>query len=85
MMKSMSSWETDSSEFTDTEMGQDYYVRFVCPYCFRSKWLLKRDLALTLEEVLNTLWEFECPVHGPLREKPLEANEKKHVAGDEEK
>lgn len=69
----------------DTEVGPDYYVRFVCPYCFRSKWVLKRDLALTLEEVLNALWEFECPFHGPLREKALEASEKKPVARDEGK
>ncbi len=85
MIKSMRSSETDSSECTDTEVGQDYYVRFVCPYCFRSKWILKRELALTLEEVLNAFWKFECPLHGPLREKPFQASEKKPVAGDEEK
>ncbi len=58
-------------------MGRDYYVRFVCPHCFRSKWVIRRDLALTLAEVLNTFWEFQCPSHGSLREKPLEASEKK--------
>ncbi len=72
-------------ELPDTEVGQDYYVRFVCPYCFRSKWVLKRDLALTLEQVLNTLCEFECPVHGRLREKPLEVSEKKPKGRGEEK
>jgi hypothetical protein len=46
--------------------------------------VLKRDLALTLEEVLNTFWEFGCPVHGPLREKPLEASEKKPIVRDDE-
>ena len=61
-------------ELPDTQVGRDYYVRFVCPHCFRSKWVLKRGLALTLQEVLNTFWEFQCPVHGPLREKPLEAS-----------
>ena len=64
-------------ELADTQVGRDYYVRFVCPRCLRSQWLLKRHLALTLEEVLNTFWEFQCPLHGPLREKPLEASEKK--------
>jgi len=74
-----------SSGFSDTQVGRDFYVRFVCPYCFRTNWVLKRDLALTLEEVLNTLWEFECVVHGRLREKPLEASEKKPVGRDKEK
>ena len=82
MTRSMRTAEPHSSESADTPVGRDYYVRFVCPFCFRSKWVLKRDLALTLEEVLNKLWEFECPIHGPLREKPLEANEKKPPAGD---
>lgn len=68
----------------DTYVGRGYYVRFVCPHCFRSKWVLKRDLALTLEEVLNAFWEFQCPVHGPLREKPLEASEKKPIVEDKE-
>ncbi len=71
-------------ELSNTQVGRDYYVRFVCPRCFRSKWVLKRDLDLTLEEVLNRLWEFECAVHGPLREKPLEASEKKPIVREEE-
>ena len=71
-------------EWPDTQVWRNYHVRFVCPHCFWSKWVLKRDLALTLEEVLNTFWEFQCPVHGPLREKPLEASEKKPLVGDKE-
>ncbi len=72
-------------ELRDTQVRRDYYVRFVCPHCFRSKWVLKRDLALTLEKVLNTFWEFKCPEHGLLREKPLEASEKKSVVSGERK
>jgi len=64
--------------------ARGYYVYLVCPHCFRSKWVLKRDLALTLEEVFNTFWEFQCPVHGLLREKPLEASEKKRMVEDKE-
>jgi hypothetical protein len=63
-------------ELLDREVGRDYYVRLVCPHCFRSRWALKQHLPLTLEGVLNTFWEFQCPVHGPLREKPLEATRK---------
>jgi hypothetical protein len=60
-------------------VGCDYAVRFVCPHCFRSKWVLKLNLELTLDQVLNTLWEFECPVDGPLGEKPFEAAPKKDL------
>lgn len=74
------SWQVPELPIT----GRDYYVRFVCPDCFRSNWVLKRDLALTLKEVLNTLWDFECPVHGPLREKALQASEKKTIVRDEQ-
>ncbi len=60
-------------------MGRDYHVRFVCPECFRSRWVLKLDLHMTLDEVLNTFWELECPKHGLLREKPLEASLRKDL------
>ncbi len=59
------------------DAGQHYYVCCVCPHCFRSKWVLKRNLEMSLEGLLNTFWEFECPVHGPLRERPLQASLKK--------
>ncbi|GEM_PF-6058427 len=84
MIESITTSESGPSELARMSVGQDYYVLFVCPHCFRSKWVLKRELALTLEEVLNTFWEFECPVHGPLREKPLQASEKKPVVGHEQ-
>ncbi len=70
-------------ELSGAQVERDYYIRFVCPRCFRSKWALKRNLGLTLDEVLDTLWEFECPVHGPLREKPLQATEIKPIVLDE--
>ncbi len=59
------------------DTGKDYYVCSVCPHCFWSKWVLKRNLEMSLEEVLSTPWEFECPVHGPLRGKPLQVSSKK--------
>lgn len=61
------------------DMSVDYYVYLVCPRCFRSKWVLRRGLDLALEEVLNTFWEFKCPVHGLLREKPLQASPRNHL------
>lgn len=62
--------------------GRDYYVCFVCPRCLRSKWVLKHNLEMSLEEILNTFWEFHCPVHGPSREKPLQASLKKTFKED---
>ncbi len=64
--------------------ARDYYVCLVCPHCFRSKWALKRSLEMSLEDVLNTFWEFECPAHGPLWEKPLQAVPKKTFQEDTE-
>lgn len=57
-------------------MGGNYYIHLVCPFCHRSKWMLATELGATCSDLLNTFWEFECPVHGPLREKPLQAQEK---------
>ena len=54
-------------------MGEDFYIQLVCPSCFRSKWVLVQELGVTRDDLLNTFWEFECPVHGSLREKPLQA------------
>ena len=57
----------------------DYHVQLVCPRCFRWGWTLKRRLPLNLEEVLNTAFEFECPEHGKLLEKPLVARAKRQL------
>ncbi len=84
MILNITTPESGPSESAHMPVSRDYYVLFVCPHCFRSNWALKRDVILTLEEVLNTFWEFECPVHGPLREKPLQASEKKPVVGDKQ-
>jgi hypothetical protein len=40
-------------------------------------WVVMENLSLSLEAVLNTQWEFECPVHGTQHEKPLQAEEKR--------
>jgi len=60
----------------------DYRVLLVCPHLDYRKWVLKENLPLSLSEVLNTKWEFNCPRHGPQREKPLQAEEKKEPLGD---
>lgn len=58
------------------DLKWEYYVRLVCPLCFRSRWVLYRSAAL-LDRVLNLTWEFRCPVHGRMREKPFEAKVRK--------
>jgi hypothetical protein len=57
-------------------MGEEFYVQLVCPSCHRSKWVLVTELGVTCHDLLNTFWEFKCPVHGSLHEKPLQAREK---------
>jgi hypothetical protein len=54
----------------------NYYIFLVCPTCHRSKWLLLMKPQISRDELLNTFWAFECPVHGALSEKPLQVAEK---------
>jgi hypothetical protein len=57
-------------------MEEVFYIQLVCPNCHRSKWVLVRASGVTREDLLNTSWEFACPVHGSLSEKPLQAHQK---------
>src|SRR5712691_10886259 len=57
-------------------LGGNYRVLLVCRHLDHSKWVLMESLALSLPEVLDTEWDFDCPDHGPQREKPLQAEEK---------
>lgn len=52
-----------------------YFILLVCPRCYRSKWLRLEGVESTANELLNTYWDFACPVHGPQHEKPLQVNE----------
>ena len=55
--------------------SESYYILLVCPSCRRSAWTRLRKRGVSRESLLNTVWEFQCPVHGLLREKPLQAGE----------
>lgn len=58
-------------------MFAEYYVQLVCAQCRRSMWLLfQRDASDTRDDLLNTFWSFECPVHGRICEKPLQVHKK---------
>ncbi len=62
-------------------MGKDYVIRLKCPSGDEDKWVLLRHREETLEQILNTPWDFECPLHGVLREIPVEAGEAGHPFG----
>src|SRR5258708_21613740 len=56
-------------------MHGSFYVQLICPRCHRSKWLYLQGIDSTAADLLNTLWDFACPLHGPQHEKPLQVNE----------
>ena len=56
-------------------MAGNFYILLVCARCYRSKWLRLEGVKSTENDLLNTLWDFTCPVHGAQREKPLQVDE----------
>lgn len=57
-------------------MATDYIVRLKCPYGDRDELLMLENRGESLNQILETPWDFECPVHGVQREIPLEGREK---------
>jgi hypothetical protein len=57
-------------------MATDYIVRLKCPYGDRDQLLMLENREESLTQILETPWDFECPVHGVQREMPLEGNQK---------
>ena len=57
-------------------MATDYIVRLKCPYGDRDQLLVLEKRQETLKQILETAWNFECPVHGVQHELPLEGNER---------
>jgi hypothetical protein len=58
------------------KVAKDYAVRLRCPYRDEDRWVILQNREETLDEVLRTPWNFECPLHGVQQEMPLEAREK---------
>ena len=56
-------------------MPASYFILLVCHHCHRSKWLRLEGVESTATELLNTFWDFACPVHGPQHAKPLQVSE----------
>ena len=61
-------------------MVKSYRVQLVCRKMDHAKWVVMDNLSLSLAGVLETVWEFDCPVHGPQHEKPLQAEEKRELS-----
>lgn len=57
-------------------MATDYIVRLKCPYGDRDQLVLLENRQESLAQILETSWDFECPIHGVQREIPLEGNQK---------
>lgn len=63
-------------------MSRNFIVRLRCPYGDEDRTVLLRDRDESLAQILETPWDFECPVHGAQREIPLSGSENRHVASD---
>lgn len=57
-------------------MAKDYAVRLKCPYGDQDQWVILQNREEGLEQILDTPWDFECPLHGVQREIPVEASGK---------
>jgi hypothetical protein len=60
-------------------MSKDFLVRLRCPYGDEDRTVLLRDRNESLAQVLESPWDFECPVHGAQREIPLSGSEKRQT------
>ena len=61
-------------------MGMDFYIQLMCPACHRSRWVHLSNSRFSKGEILNTAWRFECPVHGGLKEKPLQVSHARPIS-----
>jgi hypothetical protein len=67
--------------------SKHYAIRLKCPHHAaggefdgqlggeEDQWLILQDRRENLQKVLETSWDFTCPIHGAQREYPLEAKE----------
>jgi len=55
---------------TQDSMATDYIVRLKWPYGDHDQLLILQNRRESLKVILDTAWEFECPVHDVQREIP---------------
>jgi hypothetical protein len=65
----------------EAAVEKDFAIRLKCPYGDEEQWVLLQNREETLEQILSTAWDFECPVHGVQREFPMQASEKELALG----
>jgi len=56
-------------------VAKNFILRLKCPHGDGDQLLNLRNREETLEQVQNTAWHFECPVHGVQQEIPVEVKE----------
>lgn len=62
-------------------MPKDFVIRLKCPYGDDVRTVLLQDRSESLAQILESHWDFECPVHGVQREVPLSGSEKGMTLG----
>jgi len=56
-------------------MPKNYAIRLRCPHGDHDEWVILENREESLENILHLPWDFECQLHGVLREMPIEARE----------
>ncbi|MGH8459451.1 MAG: hypothetical protein ACRESV_08875, partial [Nevskiales bacterium] len=56
-------------------VAKNYAVRLQCPLGQEDQWIILPGREESLQQILDTAWDFECPLHGVQRGLPLEASE----------
>jgi len=64
-------------------VSKNYAVRLRCPYGDDESWVILDNRSESVEQILQTPWDFACELHGAQREFPIEATEKNSAVGDE--
>jgi hypothetical protein len=62
-------------------MPKNYAIRLRCPHGDHDEWVILENREESLETILHLPWDFECQLHGVLREMPIEAREEGAAPG----
>ena len=62
-------------------MPRNYAIRLRCPHGDHDEWVILENREESLENILHLPWDFECQLHGVLREMPIEAREEGAASG----
>jgi hypothetical protein len=72
---------TLAERLSEAAVPKDFVIRLRCPYGDEDRTVLLQDREETLNQILESSWDFECPVHGVQRELPLAGAEKAQRVG----